>query len=483
VTDVDHAGDPVGAVDALVTGVDPGLSGPGVESRDVVLVTGPWLSGATGLIGALRDRLPGHQFVEAEEIRSTDAPAAVVFVVSAVAPIAESDCALVDLAAQHTDLIMGAVSKIDVHRNWRDVMAEDKRRLAAHSERYRDVPWVGVAAAPDLGETNVDELVDLLRSRLDDVDIRRRNRLRAWESRLKTVISRYDRDGTGADRQARVTALRGRREAVLRERRVSKSERTIALRSQIQQAKVQLSYFARNRCTSVRTELQEDASSMTRRRLPEFESYVSTRIAEVVDEVEVGITQHLGDMATDLRLTAPEPLPPPTPPTFAPPPLKSRRLETRLMMVLGAGFGLGVALGVSRLFAGLAPGLTIAGLVAGGLVGVLLTVWVVSMRGLLSDRAMLDRWVGVVIGLLQGSVEERVATRVLAAEAALTADVARRDEADTEAATADVGEIDAELREHAVATAQAASLRDRRLPPLQKALDTVRAELDGGEPQ
>jgi hypothetical protein len=431
----------------------------------------------------LRDRLPGHQFVEAEEIRSTDAPAAVVFVVSAVAPIAESDCALVDLAAQHTDLIMGAVSKIDVHRNWRDVMAEDKRRLAAHSERYRDVPWVGVAGAPDLGETNVDELVDLLRSRLDDVDIRRRNRLRAWESRLKTVISRYDRDGTGADRQARVTALRGRREAVLRERRVSKSERTIALRSQIQQAKVQLSYFARNRCTSVRTELQEDASSMTRRRLPEFESYVSTRIAEVVDEVEVGITQHLGDMATDLRLTAPEPLPPPTPPTFAPPPLKSRRLETRLMMVLGAGFGLGVALGVSRLFAGLAPGLTIAGLVAGGLVGVLLTVWVVSMRGLLSDRAMLDRWVGVVIGLLQGSVEERVATRVLAAEAALTADVARRDEADTEAATADVGEIDAELREHAVATAQAASLRDRRLPPLQKALDTVRAELDGGEPQ
>ena len=264
---------------------------------------------------------------------------------------------------------------------------------------------------------------------------------------------------------------------------MSKSERTIALRSQIQQAKVQLAYFARNRCTSVRTELQEDASSMTRRRLPEFEGYVTTRIGDVVDEVETGITQHLADMATELHLTAPEPLPPPTPPTFAPPPLKSRRLETRLMMVLGAGFGLGVALGVSRLFAGLAPGLTIAGLVAGGLVGLLLTVWVVSMRGLLSDRAMLDRWVGVVIGLLQGSVEERVATRVLAAEAALTADVARRDEADTETATADVGEIDAELREHAVATARAASLRDRRLPPLQKALDTVRAELDGGQPQ
>jgi AMMECR1 domain-containing protein len=46
-----------------------------------------------------------------------------------------------------------------------------------------------------------------------------------------------------------------------------------------------------------------------------------------------------------------------------------------------------------------------------------------------------------------------------------------------------VAEIDAELREHAVATARAAALRDRRLPPLQKALDTVRAELAGGQPQ
>ncbi|WNG93095.1 hypothetical protein [Mycobacterium sp. ITM-2016-00318] len=482
-TDVDHASDPIGAVDALVAEVDPGLSSPGVENRDVVLVTGPWLAGATGVIAALRDRLPEHQFVEAEDVRAADAPAAVVFVVSAVAPIAESDCALVDLAAQHTDLVIGVVSKIDVHRNWRDVLAEDRARLAAHAERYRDVPWVGVAAVPDLGDPNIDDLVDQLLSRLDDPDVKRRNRLRAWESRLQAVISRYDKDGAGADRQARVTALRTRRETVLRERRVSKSERTIALRSQLQQARVQLSYFARNRCTSVRTELQEDASSMTRRRLRGFESYVGTRIDEVVDEVEAGITQHLSDMATELGLTPPEPPASFSPPAFAPPPLESRRLETRLMMVLGAGFGLGVALGVSRLFAGLAPEFAIAGLVAGGLIGLLLTAWVVSMRGLLSDRTMLDRWVGVVMGLLQGSLEGRVATRIVAAEAELTSEAARRDEADVEVATADVGEIDAELREHAVATARAAALRDRRLPPLQKALDTVRAELGDGQPQ
>jgi hypothetical protein len=42
-----------------------------------------------------------------------------------------------------------------------------------------------------------------------------------------------------------------------------------------------------------------------------------------------------------------------------------------------------------------------------------------------------------------------------------------------------VAEIDAELREHAVATAKAAVVRDRRMPPLQKALEAVRAELYG----
>lgn len=479
-TDVDQAGDPIAAVDALVAAVDPGLSSPGVESRDVVLVTGPWLAGATGLIAALRERLPEHEFVEAEDIDPTDAPAAVVFAVSAVAPITQSDCALIDLAAQHTDLVIGVVSKIDVHRNWRDVLAENRCRLTAHASRYQDVPWVGVAASPDLGESNVDELVELLRSRLDDADVKRRNRLRAWETRLQTVISRHDKDGAGADRQARVSAIRERRETVLRGRRLAKSERTIALRSQVQQARVQLAYFARNRCTSVRSELQEDASSTTRRRLSAFQTYVDTRVNEVVTEVEAGVTAHLFDVATELGLAAPQVPPPPPPARVPPPPLKSRRLETRLMMVLGAGFGLGVALGVSRLFAGLAPGLTIAGLVAGGVVGLLLTVWVVGMRGLLSDRAVLDRWIGEVTGTLQATLEERVATRVLAAEAALTADVARREEADADAAAEEVAEIDAELREHAVATARAAALRDRRLPPLQKALDTVRAELAGG---
>jgi hypothetical protein len=467
------------AADAVVAGIDTGLSSPGVERRDVVLVTGPWLAGTSSLIAALRERMPERTFVEADKLDAAHAPTAVVFAVSAVAPLTESDCALVDLATNNTDLIIGVVAKIDAHRNWREVLAADRAQLAARAPRYEHVQWVGAAAAPDLGEPRVDELVGVLRQRLADPDVQRRNRLRAWEVRLQTVIERYQGDAAGSDRQARVTALRKNREDILRGRRLSKSERGIALRSHIQQARVQLTYFARNRCTSVRTELQEDASSTSRRKLGEFESYVRTRAAEVVDEVDAGITTHLGDVATELGLSAPAQPGPAPRPEVSSPPLKSRRLETQLTMVVGAGFGFGVALAVTRLFAGLAPGLTVVGLVAGGLVGLLLTVWVVGIRGLLQDRAVLDRWVADVTATWRSLAEERVATRVLAADAALTSDLAAHDEVESATAADRVAEIDAELREHAIATAKAAAVRDRRLPPLQEALDAVRAELYG----
>src|SRR6201999_666873 len=149
--------------------------------------------------------------------------------------------------------------------------------------------------------------------RLADPDVLRRNRLRAWEVRLSTMIDRYEAGATGSDRRGRVTPMHQSRDDILRGRRLSKSERTIALRSQIQQARVQLTYFARNRCTSVRAELQEDAASTSRRKLGEFEAYVQTRVGRVVDEVDEGITTHLGDVATEVGLSAPEP--PPRAPT------------------------------------------------------------------------------------------------------------------------------------------------------------------------
>ena len=474
--------DPIAAADAVVTAIEPGLTSPGVQSRDVVLVVGPWLAGTSSLIEALRAHVPDHAFVESDELNPAHAPVAVVFTVSAIAPMTESDCALIDLACRHTDLVIGVVSKIDAHRNWREVLAANRSLLTQRAPHYAQVQWVGVAAAPDLGEPRVDELVGLLRQRLSDPDVAQRNRLRAWETRLLGIIAQYRADGEGTDRRARVSALHAKRDDVLSRRRLSKTERTIALRSHLQQARVQLGHFARNRCTSVRSELAEDAAQVSRMKIGGFEARVRSRVREVVDEVEEGIATQLADVAAQSNLPAPPAAARPSTPEIPAPPLKSRRQETQLMMVLGTGFGLGVALVITRLFAGLAPGLTAAGLVVGGVVGLVLMVWVVGIRGLLHDRGVLDRWISDAVNVLRSAVEERVATRVLVAETALTSELAHRDEAEGASAAERVAEIDAELRDHAVQTAEAAKLRDRRLPSLLTAIEAVRTELYGKAP-
>lgn len=476
-------------VDALVATIGPRLDAPAINRRDVVLVTGPWLAGVTAVVGALRERLPEHKFVEATDLGPGDAPTAVVFVVSAAAQLTASDCALLDAAAEHSDVVVGVVSKIDVHRNWRDVVAANRDILAAHAPRYGRVPWVGAAALPDLGDPDVDDLAQTVAAQLADVDIARRNRLRAWESRLQTVAQRFDRDAEGAGRRARVDGLREERSTALRQRRQSKTERTVTLRGQIQQARVQLSYFARNRCASVRGELQEDAAGLARRKMAGFEEYARGRVDAVVAEVIEGTATHLADVAQVLGVPAALPAfhdaehKVPTVEVL-PPPLNSRRQETWLLMLLGAAFGLGVALTLSRLVGGLtarlSPALAAAGAAGCVAIGLAVAFVVIHIRGLLRDRALLDRWAGEVTSSLQSAVEELVATRVLVAESLLSTALVARDEAENAHVAEQVSAIDSELREHAIAAARAAAARDREMPTVQAALDAVRAEL--GEP-
>ncbi len=455
----------------------------------MVLVTGPWMAGVSGVAAALRERLPQHKFVESTDLGPGDAPLAVVFVVSAAAHLTGSDCALLDAAAEHTDVVVCVVAKIDVHHAWRDVLAANRDALAAHAPRYAQVPWVGAAALPEVGEVRVDDLIDAVSAQLADSDIPRRNRLRAWESRLRTVAQRFDHDAEGAGRQARVDALRDTRSTALRERRQSKTERSITLRGQIQQARVQLSYFARNRCTSVRGELQEDAAALSRRNMGGFEGFTRGRVrtggrrGERRHRHAPGRRCRGDGRAADpsgSRAAAGGPI-------FrglaATPEIATagNRADVAARRRVRAGRGADAEPDAVRSDPSPKPcTLEVAGAVACVAIGLALTFVVVTLRGLLRDRALLDRWAGEVTASLRSVVEELVATRVLLAESVLTTALAARDEAENARVAEQVSAIDSELREYAIAAARAAAVRDRQMPTVKAALDAVRAEL--GDP-
>nr|MCH9669509.1 hypothetical protein [Actinomycetes bacterium] len=402
------------------------------------------------------------------------APAAVVLVMSAVAPVTESDCALAELVTAQTEVVVAVVSKVDDHRDWRGVLALNRERLAGRTGRLRHLPWAPAAAAPRWGAPLIGDLVELLERRLADPESARRNSLRASEWRLRAEMSRLA--AAVKDAQQRAQVVRERRADLLRQRRLLGPESTIALRSRIQQARVVLMFAARTRCAVARAELTEKTEKVVgtgRRPAAEIEEQVRRRCREIVAAVDDDITVRVRRVAADFGLAEPPRPPPERMAGLIDPPVASGRVETQLTAVLGVGFGLGVALLVSRLFAGLASSDPAVGLVAGGVVGLAITVWVVRIRGLLHHRAMLDRWVVEVTGMVRSGAEERIATRMLAAEAALSTEHVASVDGQRRALGRRIAAIEAELAEHAEAIARAEAVRDHEMPSLRRALRAV----------
>lgn len=373
-----------------------------MSAQNVVLVTGPPRAGVTAMTAALRRRMPSYRFVEADDVGGTAAPVAVVFVASAVAPVVESDCALADFA---TGVVIGVVSKIDDHRDWRCVLAANRQRLG--------MPWVGAAAAPRLGKPCLDELAGLLEAELADPE----------RIALRT-------------RELRMARLRDEREELSRRRRMAASDRARTLRSDVQQTRLVSTQTARRRCSALRAELIGEAATLRRHQVPGFAERVRRRCGDVLAEIDSDIAAHTDHTATSFPFDSTDP------------PLRSRRLENRLMAVLGAGFGFGVALVVTRFVTGLAPGLAAAGLVTGVGVGTATAVWVIRARALLHVRAVLQSWVVDTSAAVRAAAEEKVAASVLEAEAALASAsaVAGADE-DVEFGRK-IASIDAEIRKH-----------------------------------
>ncbi|MEH3130922.1 MAG: hypothetical protein PGN27_13295 [Mycolicibacterium neoaurum] len=431
----------------------------------VVLVTGPPFAGVSTVVSALRNALPGHCIVE-----HADEPDAVVFTVSAAAPVVDSDLRILGDAGRRTDLVIGVVSKIDAHADWRAVSADAGEAVQRHAARYRSMPWVGVAAGPRTGPPVLDELVDLLISGLGDPTLARRNRLRVEESALCDQIDALSTPDTVA------VALHRRRDDVLGTARQLSAVQVRDLRTRMQQARIDLNRQVHRRCGELRAVLAEEAAGW--RRGIDLGAVAAEHADRVAAEVDAAATARMRQIAGELGLSAPsaEPIPVVTHPGEPDP--SAPDLETRLMTVLGAGFGLGVALAAARLLAGLAPGAATVAAGGGAAVGLLLAAWVVRVRGVLHTRARWDRWTGTVAATLREDLQALVASRLLSAETALVAESAAERERMAAETRATLAAIDAQLRARALAIATAIGPAEQRLSALRTSLRAVRAELD-----
>jgi hypothetical protein len=359
-----------------------------VSRPPTILVTGPALSGVTGVSRGLRDRL-GSGYRVVERLGPGQRPAAVVFVVSAAAPMTDSDVKFLEGAVEFLEAavdpaaVVAVVSKIDVHRTWPRVLEANRRCCP-------QVAWEPVAAAPQIGPSKLDRLVGA----------------------VHTVLARA---GSAGVRPARAGPSRAGPSAPK-----SRASRALVLRSLIQQSRVRLAGQARAECAALRAELRREAAGVNRGGGPEFCSAARRRAVRTAAELDTTLTAVLTRLAGGAGLPASTVSAGPSAALESYLPRFSRpELESRLSVLLSAGFGLGVSLTVGRSLADLAPAWAPVILACCLATGVVLTGWMVRTRTLLSERAALDRWVTELTAALRTAMDDRLLTQMLAAESAL----------------------------------------------------------------
>ena len=221
-----------------------------------ILVTGPPLSGVTGVSRGLRNRLGGECRV-VERLGPGERAAAVVFVVSAAAPMTDSDAEFLAAAADPAAAV-AVVSKIDVHSTWPKV-------LQANRTRCPQVAWEPVAAAPQVGPPKLNRLVDA----------------------VHTVLAGPSRAGPSRAGPFRAGPSESK----------SRAAQALALRSGIQQSRVRLAGRARTECAALRNDLRREAAGVTRGGVDEFCSGARRRAVGAAAELDATLTAALSSLA------------------------------------------------------------------------------------------------------------------------------------------------------------------------------------------
>lgn len=177
-------------------------------------------------------------------------------------------------------------------------------------------------------------------------------------------------------------------------------------------ARVELTARARTVCAGLRAELGDEAARLSLGGGTEFTERVRSAVVGAGVDLDKQVSRRLAALGLPGEAadwTVHDCLPAP----------RSCRLENRLSTLLGIGFGSGVAVTLGRVAADVLPGRP--AMVGCGLLGVALTCWIVATRRLLTGRAAAERWAVEAVGNLRTACEERVVSRMLAAESDVSA--------------------------------------------------------------
>ena len=372
---------------------------------------------------------------------------ALLFVMDASAPFTAPELDFLTAASDTVDLVVFAVTKIDAHRGWRQVVADDRDLLRRYASRFADAEIVpvsallferaaalpaGPVAATLRAESHLADLRLVLQSRVvaRASALHRANLVRVVRSRLAGLASGLSAELAGLDPGPGLVAdLQERRDGLARG---DGRDWQLRLRAELSRARIDTLH-------DVRQEIR-DQSHHWRAALDRADQPAYDRLPVALDAAVHALTLRLFDrmlgrlrQVTDSALResfGPDELAevyagfahvPAPAGHLAGPGERETTVEDRLVLVGGVATGLGagrlVAFVPAMLGVGV-PALAFAPLSLG--LGVLAARWMVTLRRQVADRNHHRTWLAEALAEVRATLESEVAAQFVDAEQTLT---------------------------------------------------------------
>lgn len=393
---------------------------------------------------------------------------ALLVVVDAGAPLTHGELAFLRRTAQQVDTVLFALTKTDVHRDWRTVLDADRALLAEHAPRFADAEIHPVSSrlAAAAAQAPTPEVARVLRTQSGiaalQAELQRAvahravmlgeaNALRSLHSALaaaalaQRTTAAALRGGAGA-----AAELRTRRTELVAQRRSGPRSATLRLRAELQRARVESAHELAVSVRECQTRFRAAVDAADRATLAALPAQLDGALGALALGVSAALLQRITRVADAVLAEVFTPtevaglttaLSPPQPVELVARPVAVRHpaAEDKLMVVVGASGGVGLGkLALAPL--ALVPGLNVVlvpltlGLGAGA------AWWMARTRGHVTDRAHVKQWAAEVHLEARAALDHLVAEQLIDVEHQLAAAL-------EEAMGRRLAQLEAELRD------------------------------------
>ncbi|MBD8507487.1 hypothetical protein HT102_13445 [Hoyosella sp. G463] len=477
------------------------------RTREVidVVVIGAGEPGRGGLIEALNatDVTGSVRYVERElepgyEDGVTIPVALMVF--DAAGPIGSTELAELRSLAHSVDQVVFAITKTDMHTNWRQVRDRDAQLLSIHTPRFTGAEIHPVAtplvhAANDRRDTDPEAArsladsagIDALHAAVLDslpaprTDYVARNVLWSMVGALQDAQAARQRIGRDIQNNPEINRLHRVRAELLRTRGAGRTEDLTTVRADIQRARVDLGHEVTGWSSSTAALARNEIDALDGRALADYPARIRQLVRAGRDQNEARITEHATELFTTRSLPVPAPVTGSTPrpdaeaasdqATAGAPDIMPRRgPEDYVIAVLGASAGLGLG----RLFLGplaLMPVIDMIAIPLTLLLGVVVALWMLRVRRQVVARGRLREWTATQISQARALMEREVANRLVTAEQHLVT-------ATNETHDRRIAGTDENIADHEASLRMLTARRDDRLAELTGEINDMNRAID-----